>query len=96
MRHAARSRGTLPLFRAVARRPSSLERAPAACTRPAVGLARESLDLLPERVLISPLHGAHLRGEEVRRFQRGCREGTGRGCGAGAAGCSGCPPPCPS
>ena len=71
------------------RRASPLERAPAACTRPAVGLARESLDLLPERVLISPLHGVHLRREEVRRVRRGCREGTGRGCGAGAAGCSG-------
>ena len=60
-----RSRGTLPLFRTVARRPSSLERAPAACTRPAVGLARESLDLFPERALIGPLHVAHLRREEV-------------------------------
>ena len=89
MRHAARSRGTLPLFRTVARRPSPLERAPAACTRPAVGLARESLDLLPERALIGPLHVAHLRREEVQTAQGGCRQGAGRGCGAGTVGAAG-------
>ena len=43
-----------------------------------------------------PVPGLHLRREEVWRVRRGCREGTGRGCGAGAAGCSGCAPPCPS